>query len=210
MRRLLIIGAGGFGREVLAWARDCTEHGIDWEASGFIDANPNALDGFDVTVPIVGSETEYQPLPSDVFVCAIGNPSARRACVEMMLAKGAKFVNVVHPTAIIGERVKLGVGVIICPYCVFTCDIQIGDHTAFNLHCSVGHDARVGSYCQLSSYSDVTGHVQLADEVFMGSHASVLPSISVGDRAVVGAGSVVISKVKPDTTVIGVPAKSLK
>jgi acetyltransferase-like isoleucine patch superfamily enzyme len=77
------------------------------------------------------------------------------------------------------------------------------------LHCSVGHDARIGSYCQLSSYSDVTGHVQLADEVFMGSHASILPSVSVGDRAVVGAGSVVISKVKPGTTVMGVPAKPL-
>ena len=209
MKRLLIIGAGGFGREVLAWARACPEHEVDWEVGGFIDANPNALDGFNVSVPIVGSDIDYQPLPSDVFVCAIGNPADRRKSVERLLAKDACFVNVIHPTAVLGERVKLGIGVVVCPYCVCTSDIEIGDHTALNLHCSVGHDARIGSYCQLSSYSDVTGHVQLADEVFMGSHASILPSVSVGDRAVVGAGSVVISKVKPGTTVMGVPAKPL-
>lgn len=209
MNRLLIIGAGGFGREVLMWSRDCNECGVDWEIGGFIDSNPNALRGLDVGFSVIGSVEDYQPQSSDVFVCAIGNPSQRRKCVETMLSKGANFINIIHPTAFVGERVKLGTGIIICPYCVLTCDIEIGNFSALNLRSTIGHDARIGEFCQLSASCNVTGHAKLCDEVFMGSHATVLPKVQIGEGAIVGAGSIVISKVKPRTTVFGAPAKRL-
>ena len=209
MKRLIIVGAGGFGREVLAWARDCEQAGAEWRVGGFLDDDPNVLESFDTGVPLLGTIDEYQPSEGDVFVTAFGSPSVKRACVEK-LNKNAVFVNVIHPTVVIGPRVTLGVGIVICPYCVLTTDIDVGDHTALNIRCSIGHDASIGRCCQLSSFCDVTGGVTLEDDVFLGSHVSVLPRVVVERGAIIGAGSVAISRVKAETTVMGVPARVLK
>jgi sugar O-acyltransferase (sialic acid O-acetyltransferase NeuD family) len=166
------------------------------------------LAGFDLDVHVVCNVSQFQPSEQDVFVCAIGTPAARRDCISRM-SKHATFINVIHPTAILGSRIRLGVGVIICPFTVLTTDIEVGNHTAINIRCSIGHDAKIGSFCQLSSFCDITGHVILEDEVFLGSHASVLPRVCVEQSATVGAGSVAIMRVKAGTTVMGVPARPL-
>ena len=209
MKKLFIIGAGGFGREVLQWARDCKESGTEWTVAGFLDDNPRALDGFQVDIPIVGSIAEFRGDDDSRFVCAIGKPKLRRQCVSK-LGPDRSFVNVIHPTAILGSRIELGTGIVICPYTVLTSDISVGDHTSINIRCSIGHDASLGKFCQLSSFCDVTGGVKIDDEVFMGSHATVLPGKRVGTGATIGAGSVVIMNVKSNTTVFGVPAKPIK
>lgn len=209
MKNLIIIGAGGFGREVLSWARQCLEYGKLWHCKGFLDDNPAALNRFETGLPILGSPGSYVPQPNDVFICAIGKPAPRRTCVTAISRAGGVFINVIHPTVAIAERVQLGTGLILFPYTVISCDTVIGDHSALYYHCSVGHDARIGAFCQLSSYCDVTGNVHLEDGVFMGSHASILPSIHVEAGATIGAGSVVIRRVKAHQTVFGVPAKFL-
>lgn len=206
VKRLIIIGAGGFGREVLAWARQCGECGVEWSPAGFIDDNLSALDGFETGVEILGSIADFQPGPDDVFICAIGTPAIKRIAVEKIASLGGVFINLLHPTAVIGERVQLGVGVILCPHAILTADIRIGDHSAFNLFTAIGHDVQVGSHCQLHSYSEATGGVILEDEVLLGTHSTVLQNKRVGEGAIVGAGSVVLQNVPAGTTVVGTPA----
>lgn len=209
MKNLIIIGAGGFAREVLTWSRQCPEHGKQWQCKGFLDDNPLALSRFEVDLPILGSPMSYVPQKDDVFICAIGKPEARRNCVTAISRAGGVFINIIHPTVVIAERAQLGTGIILFPYTIISCDTRIGDHSALYYRCCVGHDARIGAFCQLSSYCDVTGNVCLEEGVFMGSHASVLPSVHVEAGATIGAGSVVIRRVKAGQTVIGVPAKPL-
>ena len=207
MKRLIILGAGGFGREVFAWAKAHPDCGRLWELAGFLDDNASALDGFEYAVPVLGAVADYIPVEGDLFLCAIGSPAIKRKVCERILAKGAQFINLVHPSAVIGENVSLGRGVIICPQAVVTCDVQIGDFVGINCHSSVGHDVRIADWVTLSGHCDVTGQCELGEMVFLGSGARILPLKKVGARALVGAGSVVISHVAADTKVFGNPAR---
>ncbi len=209
MKNLIIIGAGDFGREVFEWASQCPENNNKWRITGFLDDNNNALNGYALPVGLVGTIADYQPNPDDVFVCAIGSPKIKKACVEKILAKGGRFVNVVHPSVVCGNNITLGQGVIACPGVIMTVDLQIGSFVSFNLNSTINHGAVVGDYCQTSCFCDITGNVKLGEGVFMGSHASILPGCSIGDYAVIGAGCIVTRDVPPNTTVVGVPGKPL-
>jgi sugar O-acyltransferase (sialic acid O-acetyltransferase NeuD family) len=212
--RLIIVGAGGFGREILTWAYDsCRDGGLvdgePCEVAGFLDDNPSALDGFEVGVEHLGSVDNYVPQDTDRFVIAIGNPAIRMGIARSMESKGWKFVTIKHPTAIVGPRVKLGHGCILCPYSVVTTDIVIGNHVIVNVHAIVGHDSKVGSGCTINGLCEITGRCEIGEGVAMGTHASLIPGRHVGDYAVIGAGSVVIKHVKSRSTVFGVPATSI-
>lgn len=204
MNRIIIIGAGGLGREVLSWARQSR---TPCEIKGFLDDNPRALDGFSKTVPILGSVSEYQPESEDRFVCAIGRVDLKRHCIGRIKARGGLFASVIHETAVVGEGAVLGEGVILCPHSVVSADARLGDFVTVNLHSTVAHDAVVSTWSQLHCHVDVTGGVFLGEGVTMGSHSSVLPRLHVGNNAVVGAGSVVMSDVPAWTTVFGAPAR---
>jgi len=210
MKNLIIIGAGGFGREVYGWAQQSKDCGAAWNIKGFIDNNLNALDGYDYGTGIVATVDDYEPAQDDVFICTIGQPAQKIKCCETILSKDGKFINIIHPSVIIGNNAKLGSGVIMCPHVVLTSDVTIGDFVALNLHAAVGHDAVIGDYCQINSFCDITGNAKLGHSVLMGSHAAILPGVEIGKHAVVGAGSVVSNKVSPHTTVFGVPATPLR
>jgi sugar O-acyltransferase (sialic acid O-acetyltransferase NeuD family) len=209
VKRILIVGAGGFGREVYFWMLQHPDCGRVWEIGGFLDDNPHALDGFDFPAGIVGSVKEYSPAADDLLVCGIGRAKPRRPVCEMLKAKGARFMTFVHPSAIIGGKVELGEGVFICPGVVISCCIKIGEFVMLNLGTTVGHDATIGAYSTLSAHCDVTGYCSVGETVFMGSRASLIPGSKVGDNTIIGAGAVVIRPVKPGTTVIGNPAREL-
>ena len=204
MKRLVIIGAGGFGREMLAWARRTA---TGWPVKGFLDDNPRALDGFSGKAPILARVAAYQPEAEDVFVCAMGRVEFKRACVEKILARGGVFQPFVHASAELGDNVRLGAGVILCPHTVVASDAHLGDFVTVNLHSTVAHDAVIGRWSQLHCHVDVTGGVVLGEGVLVGSHASILPGVRVGDGAVIGAGAVVMRDVPAGVTVFGAPAR---
>ena len=209
MKRLLIIGAGGFGREVLSWALDIPPAGRDWEVGGFLDANQDALKGYNCNYAILADPSTYTPLENDRFVCALGHPQTKLRICEALQQKGAHFIELIHPSAIIGRNVSAGAGCVFCPGAILTSDITIGNFVTINALATIGHDATVGDGCTLSGHVDVTGFANLGKGVFLGSHATILPGAEVGDYAVVGAGSVVLKKVKAGATVMGVPAKQI-
>lgn len=212
MARLLIIGAGGFGREVAAWAWHVRPEAREWDSMAFLDANPAALagmDGFDGIMEVVGDPATYEPLPTDRFVCGIGHPRTKLTLCRALLDRGAHFINLIHPSSVIGVGNRFGIGTVICALCVVTSNVYFGDFVTLNASSTVGHDARLGDGCMLSGHADVTGYATLGEGVFVGSHGCVLPSVVVGDYAIVGAGSVATRKVKPHTTVFGVPARKL-
>jgi len=90
VKRLLIVGAGGFGREVLCWARDVAPTQSEWSIGGFLDANAAALDGFDVPLEILGNPAEFAPAETDRYVCAIGDPATKQRLVAGLAARGAR------------------------------------------------------------------------------------------------------------------------
>lgn len=205
MNDLLIIGAGGFGREVLCWAR---ESAGEWLATGFLDDNPRALDKFRADFPpILGSVQDHVPKPSEVFVCAISQIEARRRCVERILSRGGIFTRVVHATAIWSRRAALGKGVILGPYSIVSPNALIGSFVTINHLSNVAHDAVVGRWSQVQCHVAIAGGVTLGEGVVIGTHASIQSGVKVGDGAVIGAGSVVVQDVPAGVTVSGAPAR---
>lgn len=207
---LYFVGAGGFGREVAGWVS--TTPGVlepGTEIKGFLDPDARALDGFDFPYRVVGEEKSWDIQPHHRFACTIGEPEQKRRIMKPLLDRGARFVNIISPTASVSPFAKLGTGCVIGGLCGIACHAVIGDFVTLVAYSSIGHDAIIGDYCQISAHCDVTGHARLGEGTMLGSHAVVLPHAAVGDYAVVGAGSVVVKHVKARTTVMGVPAVTL-
>lgn len=207
MKRVIIVGAGGFGREVYSWAKDHPDNGSAWEIIGFLDDKPEALDSFNYRTPVLGTIADYQPAGDEQFLCGIGTPEVKRAACQQLLNRGAEFLTLVHPSVVFGENVRLGQGVVICPGVVLTCDIHVGDFAMINCLSSAGHDVRIGDWATVSAHCDLTGGTELGESAFMGSGARILPGKTVGPRALIGAGSVVLSNVPADSKVFGNPAR---
>ncbi len=207
MKNILIIGAGGCGREVLQWIKDINAVSSTWNIKGFIDDNPDALEGLRCDVSVVGSIKNYVPQPDDRFVCCIGNSNVRKQVIENLEARGAVFESVVHPTSIVAESALLGKNVVLYPYSIISDNAELGDGCIINMHSTIAHDSVLGEYCTISAHCDVTGMCRLGDRVFMGSGARTVPGAKVGSDVFVCAGSTVMSRIKDGMKVIGVPAK---
>ena len=207
-KRLIIVGAGGLGREVLTWARHVAEATRpDWTIGGLLDVNPRALDGHDVDAPLILDTPQFCPGPDDLFVCAQGDPEAKLRIARDLQRRGARFINLIHPTAIIGTDCRIGAGLVACPFSVVTTNVTIGDFVTLNIQVTVGHDVVIGDGCSVSPHADVNGNVTINEGVLLGTHCALLPGVRIGSWARVGAGSVVLRHVRPYTTVMGVPAK---
>lgn len=209
MKAVYLVGAGGFGREMLNWLRQHPDCDTLWQPAGFLDDNLHGLDGFPIDLPIVGSIRDFHPGPDDLLVCAIGQPSIKKKVCSELLARGGKFMTFIHPSATVGARVQMGEGSVICPGVVLTADQKLGAFTLFNCLSSAGHDVCLGDWCTISGHCDLTGFCQLGEGVFLGSGARVLPGVTVGDWARLGAGCVVVRPVAAGLTVFGNPARPL-
>jgi sugar O-acyltransferase (sialic acid O-acetyltransferase NeuD family) len=205
MKKVIIVGAGGLARMIYSWLPDFLDD--SWEYIGFISDRLDALDGYNYNLPILSTIQEYRPEVNHVLVMAIADPKAKITVAQKLENKGARFMNLIHPTALIGKNVEIGKGSVVCPHAVLTCDIQMGDFVLLNIGVTIGHDVIIGNGCTINSHSDVTGCTELGTGVFLGSHAVITPKVKVKDFAKIGAGSVVVKQVKQDTTVFGIPAR---
>lgn len=208
MKNIIIVGAGGFGRELLQWIKDINSVSEKWIIKGFIDDNINALDKYKCDYSVIGSIKEWEPKETEVFACAIANPHIKEKVVTLLKSKGALFERIIHPKAIIGDYNKIGEGLIAYPNSCITVNTVIGNFVTL-LCSSIGHDAVVGDYSTISSYCDITGRVNIGKKVFLGSRVTIIPGRKIENDAYLGAGSVVVTHVKEKAKVMGNPAKKL-
>lgn len=209
MKRLYIIGARGFGREVYNLFLQCKPLLGDMECAGFLDSKKDALDGFCGYPPIVSSVEDYMPQPGDVFICALGDVRYKKMYAELILQRGGRFISLVHPSVELGSNARIGSGCILIGACIVNCDVSIGDFVTVMGYSVLGHDAVVGDWSHLGAYSFMGGFSRVGDMVTLHPGVRLLPHKRIGDNAVVGAGSVVLRNVSPGVTVFGIPAKKV-
>lgn len=209
MKDIIIVGAGGFGRELLQWIKDINMIKSKWKIKGFIDDNLNALNGYECDYKIIGKISQWKPNKNEVFACAIADPKTKEKVTTLLKEKDAVFEKIIHPTALIGSFNKIGEGFIAYPHSGINVNTKIGDFVTL-LSSGVGHDVKIGNYTTISSYCDITGHVEIGSKVFIGSHATIIPNCIIGNNVYIGAGSVVIRNVKENKKVFGNPARNFE
>lgn len=210
MKKILIVGAGDFGREMFCWLTTDERHGVEWEVAGFLDDNPDAMaDHSHYGASIVGSISEYSPSEGELLLMAMSAPETKLKLAAELQARGAEFMSWIHPSAVISRFVKIGAGTVICPQCVVSSDATIGDFVTINCTSNIGHDIQIGNGCTINAQCDLTGHTKLGEGVFVGSNVCVVPKVEIGEFASIGAGSVVVRRVKAGTTVMGPAAKRI-
>ena len=209
MNRLVLAGAGGFGREVFSWVHATAGPNGPWREVVFIDDNPDALAATRFPAVCIGSIAEYRPADGDRVAMTVGQPHPKMGIRDSLASRGVRFETLVHPSAIIGATSEVGEGCIVCPGCVVTANARIGRYVTLNVYATVGHDAVVADYSTVGGHADVTGGATLDEGVFMGSHAVIAPRVRVGAFAVIGAGTVALRDVGEGATVLGVPGSNL-
>lgn len=209
IKDLIIVGAGGFGREMLQWIHDINARSRTFRIKGFIDDNPRALDGYGLPYGVIGSIRDWSPSENEVFAMAIADPKAKEAVSAALKSRNARFTRIVHPEAHLGATVTLGEGVVIYPGARLTVDVTVGDFVTF-LHSFAGHDVTIGDYATVFGSSSLNGFVTLGKGVLVSSHVAVVPRRRIGDHAFLGIGSVVVDNVKPGAKMFGNPARQMK
>lgn len=208
IQKIVIVGAGGFGREIVWLIERINAVSPSWEIVGFVDDDPNitTVGAHEVLGSVDWlSKRDGEPLAVAV---AIGSSTVRRGVCRRLLRNGSlSFPNLIDPTVILSDSVRMGRGSIICASTILTVDIELGDFCIINLDCTVGHDARIDDYVTLYPSVNVSGATRLSECVEMGTGSQTIQMLSVGEETVVGAGAVVIKNLPARCTAVGVPAR---
>lgn len=208
MKKIIIIGAGGYGRELLQWIKDINEAGPTWEIAGFIDDNPVALDGLECDYSVIGTIKDWQPKKDEVFALALGNPKTKEKTVAMLKARGAVFANIIHPTATLTPSSKYGEGLVMFPYAKLSVNSRVGDFVTI-LSSGIGHDVEVGDYSTISGMCSILPNVQIGKRVFLAANVAITYDVRIGDDAYLGLGSIVVEDIAGGQKTFCNPARIL-
>jgi len=208
--RIVIFGAGGLGRETLQTACEQRAAGQAIEILGFVvDPGvqcPAKVSGF----PVYRDPTIFAADATVQFVVAIGSPALRaRVAARIVQLAGPRFASIVHPGCVIGRSVAIGNGSIILQSASITTDVRIGRHAVINPQASIAHDCILEDFVSISPAVTLTGGVYVEEGSDIGAGVTVIPRQRIGRWSILGAGTVVLAPVLPNTTVVGVPARTI-
>lgn len=206
MKDLIIVGAGHLGIDVFSLVANLNIARQRWNIKGFINDIPVDLSKFRLPIGIIGTIEDWVPSPNEVFALAIGNPKGKETVAKKLKARGAVFPTLVNLQARVADTAELGEGVIVFNGSQIAPCAKIGDFSVIG-HSIVGMCSEIGAFSNTAAWVNVYQDVTIGKRCQLWSHSVILNSI--GDDVVVGAGSVVVNKVKSGTTVFGNPAKRM-
>lgn len=210
MKNLIIIGAGGVGREVSLIVEQLNYLEATWNLIGFIDDNVEmfgeAINGYSV---IGGIETLNFYNEDYYIVIAIANYKIKKDIVDKINNR-LPFATIVHPKVWIHDFMTVGEGSIIYEGAIITANVEIGKHVIISPKCGIGHDSIIKDYVSLLWNVNISGSDIIEEGVLIGSGATVIQNKTIGNTSIIGAGSVVIDDIPSGSTVVGVPGKVIK
>lgn len=212
MRKLYIVGSGGFGKEALWLAKRINGDVAVWDIVGFIDDDPALHDKIQCDYPVVGGCNYLGTISEEVWVVvAIGTAKVKKAVVKkLMQYNNVHFATLIDPSVIKADRVCVKEGCIICAGTVLAVDSVIGKHSIINLSCTVGHDTVLEDYVTVYPGSNISGNVIVGEETELGTGMQIIQGKKIGKQSIVGAGSVVVKDIPERCTAVGNPAKPIK
>lgn len=144
------------------------------------------------------------------FIVAIGNSKIRQKLQNALISEALNVVTLIHPAAIIGENVSIGIGTIVMAGAVVNPCVTVGDGCIINTCASVDHDCSIGDYSHISIGAHVAGTVTINEHTWIGAGATVINNVEITDNCMIGAGAVVVQNISEVGTYVGIPAKKIK
>lgn len=210
---LVIIGAGGFGREVLDIVNDINSRLGDspterYDFIGFVDDGEPDMDRISrIGARYIGPSTSLNDLPDGCeYSIGIGSGSVRRKLDNAATAAGLKPATLIHSSATFGADVRISPGAVICAHVSVTTNVSIGRHAHINLNSTIGHDAVLADYSTVNPLCAISGEVTLAEEAMVGTNSAINQGLTIGRASIIASGSAVTKSVEDYTLVAGVPA----
>lgn len=209
---LLLYGSGGHGREMLALIEAINSAQPTHTVVGWLDDRSNSRGEDLLGLPRLGALEE---LTSELratarVVIAIGSSVARRRIAKRLAELGIEAETLIHPSAQLGPRVIVGQGCMIGAGAVLTSDITVGAHSIINIGTTVSHDCRLADYVTLAPGCNLAGGVTVREGADLGIGATVLPGREIGMWSTVGAASCITKPVPANSTVVGVPGRTIR
>lgn len=214
MKKIVLIGAGGFGREVASIIEVLNSIEPTYELLGFLDDGKQYHKGVSINgYPWLGDHNWILSHKDDVVCnCAIGNPKVKKRIQEELSEKGVQFETIIAYGGFgyIGPQTEIGAGCVLYGGVTISVNCKIGDGVVMNQMVNIGHDVSIGDYTTIMPFTGISGDCTIGTAVAIGGHAFVIPKRKIGDEATIAAGSIVFSNVKAGTTVLGNPAKRMR
>lgn len=205
MENIVIVGASGFGKEI-KWIID-RENQIKarWNFLGFVDKGCENKE-------VIGDDDFIINYPQELnVVIAIADTNIRRCLAQKYKANcNIKFPNVIDPSVIMSDRIKMGEGNIICANNILTVDVTLGNFDILNLSCTIGHEAQISDFVTINPGVNVSGNVCLYSGANIGTGAKIIQGRFIGNNSIVGAGAVVTKSIESNCTAVGIPARVIK
>lgn len=210
MKNIVIIGAGGFGREVAWLIERINKVTPTWVIQGFIDDNEKLWGTYEDDYKVLGG-CDYLRNCGEIFaVCAVGSAKIREKIVKKLQNCNVKFATLIDPSVIVSDRVKIGVGTIICAGTIVTVDVKIGNHVIINLDCTIGHDDVIEDFVTIYPSANVSGNVVIGNTTELGTGMQIIQGKKITENTIIGAGAVVVKDCVEKGTYVGNPAKKIK
>ena len=188
---VVILGAGGFARELYWVFLEDNEQQKRWNVLGFVDDKPELQGAVICGIPVLGTMEwlERNRRKNVQLISSAGDPHTRKALAERGAALDFDFCTVVHPSARMSRWVELGPGTV---------------------NSTIGLDCVIGAYANINPGSQISGAVKFGEGVYFGTGAVIIQGKSVGEWSVIGAGAVVTSNIPAHVTAVGVPCRVIK
>lgn len=208
MKDIVIVGAGGFGREVAWLIEEINIHNSQWNLVGFID--DNAVENTNINDYKVIGNLEWLTQQSYYVVLAVGDPKIKKEICKKLKGSKNRFATLIHPSVIHSPTTSIGEGSIICAGNIITVNAKLGNHVIVNLDSTIGHDGCIKDYVTILPSVNISGNVVLNECVSVGTGTQIIQGINVGENTIIGAGSTVVKNLPENVTAVGSPAKPIK
>lgn len=211
-RSLVVVGAGGFGREVLDVVSAINEATAEsqWDVLGVYDDSPSSINVERLEnrgIESLGPVPKVWSGPNPHFVVGVGNPLVRKQITEQLEIFGWTAATLIHPSAVIGSRTVIEPGTIVCGGVQVSTNVRCGKHVHLNPNVTIGHDTVLSDFVSVNPAATVSGEVHVSDCVLIGAASVVLQGLNIREHSTVGAGACVVRDVASTVTVKGIPAK---
>jgi sugar O-acyltransferase (sialic acid O-acetyltransferase NeuD family) len=200
--KLLIIGASGHGKVVADIALKMNS----WKSVAFLDDDKNIRSSMGLDV-IGTSDDIFTHLDEYEIVVGIGNNTTRQRIHEKLEIFGASIPVLMHPNAVIGNQVDIGIGSVVMAGVVINCCTKIGRGCIINTGSTIDHDNYIDDFVHISPGSHLAGTVKVGKESWLGIGSVVSNNITITNGCKVGAGSVVIKDITEPGVYVGVPVR---